>query len=57
VQEAEAIRAFNLMSNGMGGIDWNALPLAVVMYGVHDVEALIDRLMIIKTHKPHRGED
>ena len=41
----------------MGGIDWTALPLAVAMYGVQDVEALIERLMIIKTHKPQRGAE
>ena len=36
----------------MGGIDWQALPLFVGLYGVQDVEMLIYRLMVIKTHKP-----
>lgn len=36
----------------MGGIDFNGLPLAVALLGIEDIEAFIDRLMVIKTHKP-----
>lgn len=36
----------------MGGADWSALPLACEMYDVSDVEGLIDRILVIKAHKP-----
>lgn len=36
-----------------GGIDWQGLPLACAYYGVRDVEILIQRLIVIKTHRPH----
>lgn len=48
----EAIRAWNLLHNGMGGIDWSGLPYVVAHLGVHDASGLIDRLLIIKAHKP-----
>ena len=40
-----------MLSNGMGGYDWAALPLPCRVYGVRDVELLIDRLMVLKTHR------
>ena len=43
---------FNALANGMGGIDWTGLPLLASLYGVQDVEGLIDRLIVIKTHRP-----
>ena len=45
-------RCWNMLSNGTGGIDWQGLPLAVEMFGVDDVEALIEGLLVVKTHKP-----
>lgn len=50
-----AHRVFAALANGMGGIDWTGLPLFVELYGVHDVEALIERLMVIKQHRPPKG--
>jgi hypothetical protein len=47
-----AIAAWNLLSNGMGGIDWHGLPLVVARLGIADVEALIDDLGAIKTWQP-----
>ena len=43
-----------MLANGMGGIDWSGLPLAVEMLGVSEVEALVHRLVIIKSHKPEK---
>jgi len=51
------IRSWNMLSNGSGGIDWQGLPLAVEMFGIDDVEALIDGLLVVKTHKPDVQED
>jgi hypothetical protein len=45
-----------MLSNGSGGIDWQGLPLAVEMYGVDDVEALIEGLLVVKTYKPEVEE-
>ena len=43
---------FNMLSNGMGGIDWAGLPLAAALHGVDDVELLIHQLLAIKLHRP-----
>lgn len=47
-----AIRVFNALSNGMGGISWDGLETLATLYGVEDVEGLIERLIVIKTHEP-----
>lgn len=49
------MRAWNLLANGMGGFDWQGLPIVCTMLGVRDVEMLIERLLVIKTHKPPTG--
>lgn len=41
----------------MGGLDLAGLPLVVELLGVVDVEALLDRLLTIKTHKPPKDND
>jgi hypothetical protein len=41
-----------LLANGMGGIDWAGLPYVVATLGIDDIEILINRLMVIKAHKP-----
>lgn len=46
-----------LLANGMGGIDWAGLPLACAWLGVRDVDALLQRLLLIKTHDPKRMLD
>lgn len=47
-----AIRIFNGLSNGVGGLDWAGLPLLVTYHGVRDVEGLLHRLLVIKGHRP-----
>lgn len=51
-----AISCWNMLSNGMGGIDWNGFPLALARFGVDDLETLMDDLNVIKTHKPDDEE-
>lgn len=46
------MRAFNLLANGMGGLDLAGLPLAMALAGETDVELFVHRLMTIKTHRP-----
>jgi hypothetical protein len=40
-----------MLSNGQGGLDWSGLPLAVNLFCIADIEALINHLMVIKLHK------
>lgn len=47
-----AIQAWNLLANGMGGLDWAGLPLVVAHLGITDVASLLHRLQVIKAHKP-----
>lgn len=42
---------WNFLANGMGGVNWAGLPLAVEFFGVRDVEALIAAMLVIKAHK------
>lgn len=46
-----AVKAWNLVANGMGGIDWAGLPAACAWLGIDDIDSLIARLLVIKTHK------
>jgi hypothetical protein len=46
-----AIRAWNALHNGQGGIDWAGLPLVVAWLGVQDLDSLLTRLLVIKTHE------
>lgn len=41
-----------MLANGMGGLDWSGLPLAVALLGITDVEGLLHRLQVIKQHRP-----
>jgi hypothetical protein len=36
----------------MGGFDWSGLELLVAKFGVADIDALIERLEVIKKHDP-----
>lgn len=52
-----AIRAWALLANGMGAIDWAGLAVVVELLGITDVESLIGRLQTIKTYRRRqRGE-
>lgn len=42
---------WNALTNGSGGLDWAGLALMVELFDVADVEALIERLLVIKSHK------
>lgn len=45
-----------MLANGMGGLDWAGLPLACAVHGVSDIEALVQRLIVIKTHRPPKED-
>lgn len=47
---------FNLLANGMGGIDWAGLPLVCGWLGIQDAEGLMQRLSVIKLHRKDRGD-
>lgn len=52
-----AMRTWNMLANGMGGLDWAGLPLAVALFGIRDVEGLLHRLQVIKQHRPPDERD
>ena len=47
-----AIKVWNALSTPQGGIDWAGLELITALLGIEDIEALVNRLLIIKTHTP-----
>jgi hypothetical protein len=52
------VRAYNLIANGTGGVDWSALDMAVEVFGVPDAdfELLVWRIDYIKRYRPeHPG--
>lgn len=51
-----AFSVFNLLANGMGGLDWAGLPFVCGWLGVQDVEGLVQRLALIKTHRKDKKE-
>ena len=52
-----AFKAHTLLANGMGGHDWAGLPVVCAWLGITDIDGLLHRLLIIKTHKPPGGID
>jgi hypothetical protein len=46
-----------MLSNGQGGLDWAGLALVCAHLGIDDPAELIDRLAIIKCHRPDRPTD
>jgi hypothetical protein len=52
-----ALRACHLLGNGMGGIDWAGLPFVIELLGIQDIEMFIERLTVLKLHKPPPGEE
>lgn len=52
LDNAAAIRAWNLLANGMGGLDWAGLPVVAAVLGIADIESLVDALGVIKAHRP-----
>jgi hypothetical protein len=49
--DGHAIAVWNYLSNGMGGLDWSGLPLVTEYLGITDIEGLMARLIVIKTHR------
>lgn len=47
-----ALTVFNALANGMGGLDWAGLDFHVSLFGITDVEGLVQRLHVIKGHRP-----
>ena len=45
-----------LLRNGMGGIDWNALPFVAGWLRVDDIDMLCRRLRVILLHRPPPSE-
>lgn len=48
--EVQAIQAWNLLSDGAGGIDWSGMPLVCEYLGIDDLDGLIGRLQAIRQH-------
>lgn len=48
---------FNLLADGNGALDWQGLPLICGWLGVQDVEGLMHRLTVIKTHRKPKEDD
>ena len=46
-----------MLSNGMGGFDWSGLEFACDYMGITDTEMLVERLMVIKAHRPKDERD
>lgn len=51
-----ALAAWRLLANGHGGIEWAGLEVVVELLGVRDVEGLVRRLGVIRTHRPPQHE-
>lgn len=52
-----AIKAWNLLSNGQGGLDWAGLPLVAEFLGITDMDMLMTRLSVIKSYKKPEPEE
>ena len=52
-----ALRAWRLLSNGMGGLDWAGLPIVAASLGIDDPQKLIDRLLVIRSYRPDDNDD
>lgn len=50
-----ALRAWTLLSNGMGGLDWQGFERVAAHLCITDEEWLIESLYAIKTHRPPEG--
>jgi hypothetical protein len=51
-EDVLAMKVAGMLANGMGGYHWDALPLAVAFFGVGDMEDLLERLLVLKLHRP-----
>lgn len=46
-----AFKVFNLLADGMGGLNWAGMPLVCGWLGVQDIDDLMHRMAIIKTRR------
>lgn len=46
-----AFLLYRLMANGMGGVDWSGLPFLCGWLGLQDVEAVMQRLVMIRMYR------
>lgn len=51
-----AIKVWNFLASD-GGLDWSGLPVVVAHLGIDDVGALMERLYVMKSHKPDTPKD
>lgn len=56
-QNALAIKAWNFLSNGMGGVDTAGLPFVCEWLGVEDPELLAEALLCIRLHGAKKSDD
>jgi hypothetical protein len=49
-----AIKAWNYLACGPSAIDWAGVPIVAELLGIEDLEGLLHRLLVIKTHSAHR---
>lgn len=47
-----ARRAYNMLANGMGGLDWAGLEVVAEVLRVDDVERLIECMHVVRWFKP-----
>lgn len=50
------MRAYSLLADRQGGLDWAGLPLVAAWLGVHDLDALLHRLSVIKLYQRPQAE-
>ena len=50
------VKAWNLLSNGSGAMDWSGLPVVVEMLGIADPARLITSIQLIKEHRPDKAD-
>ncbi len=52
-----AARIARLAANGMGGYDWRGVEMLADLFGVSDVEMLVERLGVIKAYESPNQQD
>lgn len=51
------MQAYNLLANGMGGIDWAGLEVVAAYLGIQRIDPLIHALGVIKAHRPPKPDE
>jgi hypothetical protein len=50
------MRAFSMLADRQGGLDWAGLPLVAGWLGVQDLDGLLHRLSVIKLYQRPNAE-